>query len=58
MKEMPQPPVKFEPELYCLRCQCMEWDEQTRRCTNFEDSACPLFIRQVLAGVELTCLVV
>ena len=58
MPEPAQTEEKFEPELYCLRCQSMEWDEQARQCANFGDAVCPLFIRRILAGFELTCLVV
>jgi hypothetical protein len=49
---------KFEPELYCLRCQLMEWDEDQRSCTNFETGVCPLAIRKVLADLSYNCLVV
>lgn len=48
---------KFEPELYCLRCQGMEWDEEARRCANFLGARCPLSIRGLLAGLEMNCLV-
>lgn len=58
MQESIQPEEKFEPELFCLRCPAMEWDEQARQCANFGDQACPLFIRQVLAGLQISCLVV
>ena len=51
-------PELYEPELYCLRCQYMEWNEQKRVCANFEQEACPLLIRDVLAKFEVTCLVV
>jgi hypothetical protein len=49
---------KFEPEIYCLRCQHMEWDEEAKRCANFDLELCPLAIRRVLAGLEMNCLVV
>ncbi|MFH1058257.1 MAG: hypothetical protein V1797_06185 [Pseudomonadota bacterium] len=49
---------KFEPELYCLRCQGMEWDDETRRCANFNGPRCPLTIRSVLADLKVSCLVV
>ncbi len=49
---------KFEPELFCLRCRFLEWDEEARRCANFDHEPCPLFIRQVLAGMEMNCWVV
>lgn len=49
---------KFEPELYCLRCQLMEWDEEQRACTNFDTGICPLAIRKVLADLPYNCLVV
>lgn len=48
----------FEPELYCLRCQRMDWDEDARRCINFDTPRCPLDIRNLLAGIEVTCLVI
>ena len=48
----------FEPEMYCLRCQNMEWDEQKRCCANFDKSACPLSIRDLLADLKVSCLVV
>ncbi len=48
----------FQPEMYCLICQNMEWDENRRRCVNFDSEKCPLTIRKVLAGCELSCLVV
>jgi len=50
--------VNFEPELFCLRCDQMEWDEETRRCENFDGPRCPLFIRGLLAGIEVRCVVV
>lgn len=49
---------KFEPELYCLRCQLMEWDEEQRACANFDTGMCPLVIRKVLADFSYNCLVV
>lgn len=52
------PTEKFEPELYCLRCQRMEWDEEARRCANFDSPRCPLSIRRLLAGLQVTCMVV
>jgi hypothetical protein len=48
----------FEPEIYCLRCQRMEWDENKRRCANFNQARCPLRIKDILAGFPLQCLVV
>jgi hypothetical protein len=48
----------FEPEMYCLRCQRMEWDEHKRRCANFNKAFCPLSIKDILAGFSLKCLVV
>ncbi len=59
MKQQTQPETnKFVPELYCLRCQLMEWDEEERACTNFETGVCPLVIRKVLAKLSYNCLVV
>ncbi|KMY68184.1 hypothetical protein AAU61_00130 [Desulfocarbo indianensis] len=59
MEVKTQPQVKkFEPELYCLRCQLMEWDEDKRACANFEIGGCPLAIRKVLADLSYNCLVV
>lgn len=49
---------EFQPELYCLSCQRMEWDERERRCANFDGPRCPLSIRRLLAGIEMRCLVV
>ena len=57
MQAKVNPPEEFQPEVYCLRCQFMEWDDEARRCGNFETSACPLVIRRVLAGMEVSCLV-
>lgn len=48
----------FQPEMYCLVCQHMEWDEEARRCANFDGEKCPLAIRKILESCELTCLVV
>lgn len=48
----------FEPEIYCLVCQHMEWDDEARRCVNFDGEQCPLTIRRVLEGCEISCLVV
>lgn len=50
--------ANFEPELYCLRCDQMEWDEDTRRCENFDGPRCPLFIRALLADMKVSCVVV
>jgi hypothetical protein len=47
----------YEPEIYCLVCQKMEWDEENRRCANFNGPDCPLAIRQVLADFEQNCVV-
>jgi hypothetical protein len=49
---------RFEPELYCLRCRLLEWDEEERACLNFESPACPLSFRKVLDGLSLSFLVV
>jgi hypothetical protein len=49
---------KFEPEMFCLRCQRMEWDEDARACANFQGPSCPLAIRSLLQGLELSCMVV
>ena len=51
-------PQKFQPELYCLRCQRMEWDDEARCCANFQGPRCPLTICTLLAGLQLQCLVV
>jgi hypothetical protein len=48
----------FEPELYCLRCQYMEWDEGRRCCANFDKTPCPLSIKELLADLQVKCLVV
>lgn len=48
----------FEPEVYCLRCQYMQWNEEQRVCDNFEAAQCPLLIRSLLADFEVSCLVV
>lgn len=58
MEKSPRPAERFEPEVYCLRCLSMEWDEETRSCANFNGPRCPLSIRQVLAGLQFTCVVV
>jgi hypothetical protein len=59
MEDKTQTEIKrFEPELYCLRCQLMEWDEEQRTCTNFDSGICPLAIRKVLADLSYNCLVV
>ena len=58
MEKVPTSAEKFEPELYCLRCQKMEWDEESRCCANFQGPRCPLSIRSLLAGLQLNCLVV
>lgn len=50
--------TKFEPELYCLRCQHMDWDDDNRRCANFQQPSCPLDIRALLASLHMHCLVV
>jgi hypothetical protein len=49
---------KFQPETYCLRCRHMQWDEQRRCCANFWRRACPLPIKGLLAGLEVTCMVI
>ncbi|MCB2189255.1 MAG: hypothetical protein KQJ78_22790 [Deltaproteobacteria bacterium] len=49
---------KFEPELYCLRCEELTWDEESRRCANFDGPLCPITLRHLLAGLEITYLVV
>jgi hypothetical protein len=54
----PQDEKRFEPELYCLRCRLMAWDEEERTCLNFETRACPLGFRKVLDGLSLSFLVV
>lgn len=48
----------FEPEVYCLRCQHMEWNDQKRKCSNYEQPICPLLIKSILADFEVSCLVV
>ncbi len=48
----------FEPEVYCLRCQYMEWNDMKRKCSNFEQPQCPLLIKNILADFEVSCLVV
>lgn len=48
----------FEPEVYCLRCQHMEWNEYKRKCINFEQPQCPLLIKNILADFKLSCLVI
>jgi hypothetical protein len=48
----------FQPETYCLRCQHMQWDEGRRCCANFCQRDCPLPIKSLLAGLEVTCMVV
>ena len=48
----------YQPEIYCLVCQHMEWDDEARRCANFDGPDCPLTIRRVLAGFDCGCLVV
>ncbi len=48
----------FQPEIYCLVCQKMEWDEEARRCVNFDTPGCPLTIRRLLADCEMNCLVI
>lgn len=58
MKEEIQATSNFEPEIYCLVCQHMEWDDEERRCANFDGANCPLTIRRVLAGLDMSCLVV
>ena len=49
---------EFQPEVYCLVCNKMEWDDETRRCANFDEPGCPLTIRRVLADHEMKCLVI
>lgn len=51
-------PRPYEPEVYCLRCHMLEWDDEQRCCANFHDENCPLGIRQVLAELEVDCLVI
>lgn len=58
MKDQNVQVQNFEPELYCLRCEQMEWDDQARRCQNFDGPRCPLFIRSLLADIEVRCVVV
>ncbi len=58
MEQTAVPKERFEPELYCLRCQGMEWDDEARRCVNFDGPNCPLGIRRLLAGLKVSCLVV
>lgn len=57
MKEQAETSPAFEPELYCLRCDEMEWDEEARRCVNFDGERCPLSIRRLLSGLEMRCMV-
>ncbi len=58
MEAKDQARTQFEPEIYCLRCQMLEWDEEARRCANFDSEICPLDIRRVLAGLQVECLVI
>lgn len=58
MEQIVEPRRPFEPELFCLRCQCMEWDERTRRCANFDGPSCPLGIKSLLEDLKVQCLVV
>ena len=48
----------FEPEVYCLRCQHMEWSERKRACANFQQPQCPLLIKNILADYKVSCLVI
>jgi hypothetical protein len=48
----------FEPEMYCLRCRHMEWDEIRRCCANFDRPLCPLSIKEVLSDLQVKCLVI
>jgi len=58
MEERLHTASEFQPELFCLRCQSIEWDETEHRCANFEGPNCPLSIKSLLAGLEMSCLVV
>lgn len=58
MEKTARPAEKFEPEVYCLRCLSMEWDDEARACVNFNGPRCPLDIRQILASLQVTCVVV
>jgi hypothetical protein len=58
MEDNAEQKVEFQPEVYCLRCHLMEWDENRRCCANFEESRCPLSIRRILKGLDVSCLVV
>ena len=58
MERSIQSTEEFQPEIYCLVCQNMEWDGEKRRCANFDKPNCPLTIRCVLAGCEMKCLVI
>lgn len=58
MEAKPTASEIFQPEIYCLVCQNMLWDDTTRRCSNFDGPDCPLTIRRVLAGMDCGCVVV
>jgi hypothetical protein len=58
MESKTQPAETFEPEIYCLVCQRMEWDDESKRCVNFDGAECPLTIRRVLAGFDMNCMVI
>jgi hypothetical protein len=58
MEKVIQNQEEFQPEVYCLVCQSMEWDGEKRRCANFDKPGCPLSIKRVLAGCEMNCLVI
>ncbi len=48
----------FEPEIYCLTCRLMDWDQEKKTCANFDTQDCPLVIRRVLQKLNVSCLVV
>ena len=58
MENQDKSAVEFEPEIYCLVCRMMEWDEEKKICLNYDAPECPLSIRSVLGKLNVSCLVV
>ena len=44
-------------DIYCLRCKRFEWDESAGCCLNQYRPPCPMNVKELLASLELDCLV-
>ena len=58
MEKQDKSTAEFEPEIYCLVCRLMDWDEEKKCCLNYGAPDCPLNIRRVLGKLNVSCLVV